>query len=134
MEPQDIRQLASDIVDGRVFTSWHIAKEDLGNLGMIFMPLLFMSARDKAEDETEHDYLKRLDEAEKNKENARTAAMFYEFLDQAGLRCINGYPMFMSLKMLRQEDAEPLRQAIREYQEFKTKWQNGNTASSIPES
>lgn len=101
---------------------------------MIFMPLLFMSARDKAEDETEHDYLKRLDEAEKNKENARTAAMFYEFLDQAGLRCINGYPMFMSLKMLRQEDAEPLRQAIREYQEFKTKWQNGNTASSIPES
>jgi hypothetical protein len=74
--PQDIKALALDIQEGRVFGSWHLKKTDEWLLSSIFLPLMFL-------------------EPEQVEEMAEVAHIF-EYIDRAGPRSINGYPAFMS--------------------------------------
>lgn len=95
MEPltaEALKTLADDIRAGRIFTSAHIATHD-NVLGLVFMPLAFMSAEDR--------------------ETLRDVGMAYEYLDKAGPRCINGYPMFFSVRLLSKEDTEKVFAIIR---------------------
>jgi len=84
---QDLKEIAKGIHAGKIFTSNHLHKnESLNTLGMVFMPLLFMDKKAK-------------DDLIKAK-----ASVFWEWMDQAGPRAINGYPIFMSMRFM--TDAE----------------------------
>ena len=88
MDVKELKQLAMDIVDGKVFGTWNIREADAANLvGMVFMPALFLSEEQR----------KQLKEAD--------IVHFYEYFDKAGPRAVNGYPMFMSMNSLAREDS-----------------------------
>ena len=82
MSEPERRQLALDIMDGKIFGTWNVRKTDgPETIGMIFMPLVLGAKLPKG------------------------VAHIYEYLSEAGPRSINGYPCFMSLRMLMKEDA-----------------------------
>lgn len=89
MTEQELRQLAVDIKGGSVFTSNHIPTEDTMMLGSIFMPLFFMT------EEQNKNFIE------------QKPALLYEYMSQAGERGVNGYPIFMSMKFVT-EDELPL--------------------------
>lgn len=84
----ELRQLAIDMAAGRVFTDRHVRKGDQGLLGSIFMPLVLMS------------------DEQRTAIGASNVGMFYEHLSEAAPRCINGYPIFLSMRMLSQHDTK----------------------------
>ena len=99
MKTKELRQLALDMVDGKVFGTWNIRAEDAENLvGMIFMPALFMSEEQREE-------MKKLE-----------VVHFYEYVDKAGPRSVNGYPIFMSMNSLTREDSVVVFRFCRELQ------------------
>lgn len=74
-----LSQLAKDIAMGKVFTTDHMPEYDQRNLiHLVFMPIAFGAYADLS------------DEAKKD------IGFIYEYLDKAGPRSINGYPMFFS--------------------------------------
>lgn len=83
----ELKLLARDINAGRVFTSNHLPEHDQDMLRMIFMMIAFMEPAD-------------VDALQANK-----IAVFYEYLDKAGPRSINGYPSFFSVQTLNVDDA-----------------------------
>jgi hypothetical protein len=79
------RQLALDIMDGKIFATWNIKPSDGKDMiGAIFMPLALGAKLPKG------------------------VAHLYEYLSAAGPRSINGYPIFTSLRILLKEDAEAI--------------------------
>jgi len=84
----EINALAEDIYRDRVFTSDQLRQGDLNMLPVIFMPLLFAG--------------KKMIE----KMQIDAPGMIYEHFSEAGPRSINGYPTFVSLHIVSQEDAK----------------------------
>jgi hypothetical protein len=86
----ELKQLAKDVWDGKVFTDCHIEEMPdeifIGTLKMIFMPLALFGKED-------------YEDFQKQK-----PGMVYEYLDQAGPRSINGYPSFFSFQFLTEEE------------------------------
>ena len=80
---QELRQLAADCADGKVFGSWMLQTQD--QISMVFMLIPLMGPADLA-------HLK------------ASAYHVYEYLDKAGPRSINGMPMFLSLSTLTEEE------------------------------
>ena len=93
----ELRQLAMDIASGSVFTSGQVRETSQDMLGLIFMPLIFMS-----------------DERRKELTKAKIV-MIYEYIREAGQRSINGYPIFMSCHMLDKTDAARVWELVREF-------------------
>jgi len=99
----ELKQLARDIHAGHVFTSNHVPfpietgpdAAWASEVQMIFMPLRL--ADQKALDE-----MKALD-----------VRLFYEYLDKAGPRSINGYPQFMSMGIVTGEEWPKLQTYLR---------------------
>ena len=91
-----MKQLAIDIVEGKVFGSWMVKNEH--DLGMVFMPLMFGSLE----------------------ENGLTdVAALYEYYDKAGPRSVNGMPCFMSMRYLSKAQVEELQVEINAYATLK---------------
>lgn len=88
----EINALADDIYRDRVFTSDHLRQGDLNMLPVIFMPLVFA---DK----------KMIEMMQKD-----APGMIYEHLIEAGRLSVNGYPTFVSLHIVSQEDAKKVRE------------------------
>lgn len=86
----EIRALAQDLYQGRIFTDRHIKKGDEMRALTVFMPLAFMKPKD-------------LEGLKKNK-----IGLFYEYLSKAGGRSVNGYPTFGSMNVLSEGDAKRL--------------------------
>jgi hypothetical protein len=80
----ELRQLAVDIVEGKVFTDKH----DRGGLeyGDIWLPIRLGAF------------------AEWSTEDLKRIGMLYEYVNKAGDRSVNGYPTFLSLNALDMED------------------------------
>jgi hypothetical protein len=89
-----LRQLAMDIVEGRVFGTWNLTNPD--DVGLVFAGTMFMSAEQAKELQQQK------------------VAHFYEYLDKAGPRSFNGMPMFFSMHYLTEEDVESLKPMIEE--------------------
>ena len=85
-----LKQLARDIVEGKVFHSDCIHEADAHLVRSIFMPLALFKKED-------------LDRIKDNK-----ISLFYEYMEHAGRRTINGYPMFMSICFLDESDHKTL--------------------------
>lgn len=88
MTDDDINALAEEIYRGAVFTSNQIRKEDLGMLPVIFIPIALAGP----------EMIEKL-----RKEDM---GMIYEHFSEAGPRSVNGYPSFLSLHIVSQEDAD----------------------------
>jgi len=88
---EEITALATGIVKSEIFTSVHVPPEDMDMLRHIWMPLGLGLLAGK--DHTE-------------------IGMFYSNLKDAGPMSINGYPMFMSISILRHDQFEELRQEV----------------------
>jgi len=79
----ELKQIAKDAWAGKIFTSNSIPEHDVHLIPSIFMPLMFME---------DHESLK-------------DAAYIYAYLDKAGQRCINGYPIFMEFEIMTKDNA-----------------------------
>jgi len=84
----ELEKLARDIIAGLVFTDRHIADTNTDNIPLVFVPLSMLSPMQ----------LESLREAK--------PAMFYEYLNRALPRVVNGLPRFASFKYLTKDEAE----------------------------
>lgn len=97
MTDDEVKDLATRILNNEIFTSQHIAPGDVESLmRMIFMPLGFMDRKAVLE-------MKR----------KQRPGMFWAPMASAGPRAINGYPIFFELHMVSEEDT------IRVWSKFK---------------
>ena len=104
MKTADLKQLAVDIFEGKVFTSWMIRKQDFPNsVSMVFMPLIF------AEKESLQDMTK------------QGIVELYEYMDKALPRSVNGYPCFMSFRGLKKEDCLALTKHMKKLEKAREK-------------
>ncbi len=79
MNLEEIRKLALDIAEERVFGSWMIPEDELDDtLAIVFMPLALGGEKHLPED----------------------ASVLYEYLDKSKHKTTKGYPIFVSMKVL----------------------------------
>jgi len=82
MRPKkELKKLAEDIFDGRVFGTWDLSKGEENLIGMIFMVAAF--APEKIPEDTVH---------------------LFEYMENAMPRGVNGKPMFMSCRILTKKE------------------------------
>jgi hypothetical protein len=107
----ELRQIAMDIYHGHIFTDRSIRnKDDLNLLSMIFMPLALMG-KEGADQMIE-----------------RKVSMVYEYLDRAGPRSVNGYPTFMSMKYLTEDEVQRLVPIFERYEKLQEEFTQQNPA------
>lgn len=88
LDQDQIKELAEDIFKSSVFTERHINENDVRLLQSIFMPLVLGALSGITE------------------EQQKQVGMIYEYLEKAGPRSVNGYPVFFSMKILHIDDSE----------------------------
>jgi hypothetical protein len=93
MDNAELRQLALDIVDGRVVGTWSM-RDNPDQVGTSF-PLIHMLDNEQFK-------------------QVKDSAHIYEYRDKALSMGVNGRPMFMSFRILSLEDWEPLRHMLDE--------------------
>lgn len=82
----ELKTLALDIIGGRIFGTWMMAKGSEHLISTVFMPLMFSGETTIEQFKTDE------------------VVHFYEHMNEAGPRGINGYPMFMSAHGLTKAD------------------------------
>jgi hypothetical protein len=95
---EELRKLAAEFVEDRIFTTLQIRDTDADMLQVIFMPLMFI------------------------KESGAwlaNAAFLYEHMDQAGPRAVNGYPSFFSVKKLTKHNYRAFTRYVEDYKAIK---------------
>jgi hypothetical protein len=102
MTDDELRILAVDIVDQKVFGSWMLPKTQLTLIPNIFLPLGVGGTAKLPED----------------------VSCLYEYLDKSLPMQIDGYPTFLSLRYLTNEDRERLVPMIERYKSMKQKFMN----------
>jgi len=104
---KDLKQIAMDLVDGKIFCDRMIREGDGGRMiGAIFLPLMLGAI--------------------KSEEDAKDIGMVYEYLSEAGPRSINGYPIFFSCKFLRADEMEKFNEYYEAYHKLKDTFQKIN--------
>jgi len=98
---EELKQLALDILEGRVFTDRHCSEPY--EISMVFMPLVF------------------LDEAGIEQLKADDPGMVYEYLTEAGPRSCNGLPNFFSMKLLSQDGTKKVMAIYDQLKEARSK-------------
>lgn len=93
MTDEEMRKLARDMAMEKVFTNLHVPQEDSHMLKSIFMVAALGGLADV---------------------DPQQIGMLYEYLDRAGPRGINGYPMFMSLRMVHRDQVDALIERVGE--------------------
>jgi hypothetical protein len=111
---EQLRKLAQEIVEGKVFTDRDLRRADQEGgtmLGMIFMPVLLMpnSAAYLAD-----------------------AGLLYEYWDQAGPRSVNGYPIFFSVRKIIKKDMPALEHYVKTFWEMKKELEKKFHEAPIP--
>lgn len=99
MTSAELKQLACDIYDGKVFSSSMLTNQK--HLAMIFMPIILGALNNRT------------------KEELKEIAFIYEYLDKAGPRSINGYPIFSSFHILKHSDLAELDKYYQDYKALK---------------
>lgn len=91
LNEEELRKLALDMVEGRVCHDQMYPQDMVVH---VFMPLMFMESL--------------------TVEDAKSWGLIYEYLSEAGPRSINGYPMFMSLRVLHVNNLPRLNELTKE--------------------
>jgi len=99
MEDKELKQLAIDISENKVFGTFHMNEREIeSNISIVFMPFAFMSN-------------------EQRKEMVDKGVVhFYEYYDKAGPRSVNGMPCFFSMLHIVKEDWIKIVKYIKEYE------------------
>lgn len=97
----ELRQIARDYVERRIFTDRNCPGDLLTS---VFMVAALGGLAEQIQ------FLK------DNPESDARLGLIYEYLEDAGPRSVNGYPMFMSLKILNAKDALLVGGYIKEYE------------------
>ena len=87
----ELKKLALDIVEGKVFGSWMVPEHDDSLLTCIFMPLAFGAGASLSDN---------------------NAVCIYEYYSKSGNRSVNGYPTFMSFHYITAAELDILRPLI----------------------
>jgi len=99
----ELRQLAIEMVEGKIFGDWQV--DDDATVRLVFLPLSFCGPA----------------------QLPRNIGGIYEYVNQAGPRAINGYPMFMTMQFMTDKDREAIIPMIKEYVELQAKFRGGST-------
>ena len=83
---EELKQIAMDLYQGKIFTDRHLSKSEDAFLVFTVLSLGGFS--------------------EFSDEDLEDIGLMFEYLDKAGPRSINGYPMFLSLRLLNQHDTK----------------------------
>ncbi len=97
MEEKELRQLALDIAENKVFGTFHMNENEINHLHVVFMPFIGVDAK-RAKEMSDNDIIH-----------------VYEYYDKAGPRSVNGMPCFFSMNQINQTDWKKIRQYIDEY-------------------
>lgn len=136
---EELKILVKDVYDGKIFTSLHLSDHNQHLATTLFMPLLFIGAApifptpidDVKKDRKNkliymNDYQKWVDETLVREEFIRNIGMVYEENSKAGPRSLNGYPIFMSMKIVSQSDTKKFVEMYNKYikmrEEFEKNW------------
>lgn len=98
MDEKELKQLAIDVSENKVFGTWLMSEADMNHLYVVFMAFLG----------TDENYIKKL------KEN--NIIHFYEYYDKAGPRSVNGMPCFFSHHLIDKDDWKKVVKYIRQYE------------------
>jgi hypothetical protein len=98
---QELKQLAIDIVDNKVFTDRHLRDGESTNVYMVFMPIALGAFKDMTD------------------EQKKGIGLLYEYYDKAGPRSFNGYPIFMSVQILSVDEYQIMVKHFEEYSAIK---------------
>lgn len=102
MTDAEIKQLAMDYADGKVFFDRNIQRGESENImGMIFMPLMMLNDDQRAAMIADPPYA------------------IYEYYSAAGPRSINGYPIFMSFRQIKKPDWDKFVVYLKEYEDMR---------------
>lgn len=129
MTEEELKTLVRDVYDQKIFTSLHCNNFDVK---MVFMPLMFIGSPPsepsltkniKIDRKNKLNYIQeKLDyenETPVREEFLKNIGMVYESYDQAGPRSINGYPIFMSFKIVSIEDTRKFIDKYNKYVEMR---------------
>lgn len=97
----ELKQLAIDIYDQKVFTSNHIGKHEANMISMVFMPLALGAGFSKEEID------------------AGKVGMLYEYYDKAAPKGINGLPIFYSFHYISVEEMYKVNIYYNQYKKLK---------------
>lgn len=111
-ENSELKQLAQDIYDQKVFTSAHVRVNK--DLPMIFMPIALGAFKDW------------------EKDDMQDIGVIYEFYSEAGPRGVNGYPCFTSFKILDKFDTDKMWDYHAKYHMLKEAFKDDETSPVIP--
>ena len=106
MEEKELRQLAIDIAENKVFGTFHMNKCEIANMSSVFMPLVFMT------------------DEQREKMSKDKVVHLYEYYSEAGPRSVNGMPCFMSVRNIVNKDWKKIVKFIAEYNRKKTTFLN----------
>lgn len=102
---KDLKQIAIDMVDGKIFTDQQIRSEN--NIPMVFMPIM-MGCFSKTP-----------------KRKLMNIGLVFEYLSEYTCpRSINGMPIFFSLKTLTKWEVSVVDKYIKEYRQVKEQFQS----------
>ena len=95
---QELKQLAGDICNHYVFTSYHIAEDKMDEMFTIVYPIMFAGT----------DFKDKIDRDE--------VGLVYEYMNKADdkKRWVDGYPTFSSFQYLLKDESEMLRGYVNE--------------------
>ncbi len=88
------REIAIGIFNGSIFTSAQIEKKDMNLFPSIFFVLMLMEKKQRDEI------------------ISGDIGVFWEYMNKASPRSINGYPMFASVRTLNKADWEDVRKMV----------------------
>ena len=134
----ELKEIVRDVYDCKIFTSLHLGANSYIT-GSVFMPYLFLGSKPSFPSKTENNQLNRKnklnhineiieyeEETPIREEYFKNIGMLYEYNDKAGPQSINGYPIFMSMRILSKEDTIKFIDMYSKYvemrKEFEKEW------------
>lgn len=96
MHQQNLKQLAIDIVEGKVFGSWMVAENDINKLPLIFLPLALNAGKDLGE-----------------------VYGYYQYYDRAISKKYGKYPCFSRMHYLNVEQGKQVEVEVTKYKSLK---------------
>ena len=111
MKTKELKQLAIDISENKVFGTFHMNKCEIANMSTVFMPLVFMT------------------DEQREKMSKDKVVHLYEYYSEAGPRSVNGMPCFMSVRNIVKKDWEKIVKYIPAYELKKNTFLNKEDAT-----
>lgn len=124
----ELKEIVRDVYDCKTFTSLQ-CKDDMM---MVFMPAMFIGSRPSAPSLGDNNQINRKNkllyieecltyerETPERENFLKNIGMLYEDHSKAGPRSCNGYPIFMSCKIMSIEDTKRFVEIYRKYEEMR---------------